>query len=296
MTRPFRILGEAFINMWRNKTTTFFSIVSVSASLLILGLVFAIILNINSIAMSAGEQFDTITIYIKDEAKPDEIQDLVYEIDAIEGVESTMYISKDNALNVLKERWGENGYLLEDLETNPLPRTLIVTLNNISYAKNVQGFIEGKSPIEEIKTYNDVLTKLMAITSWLRKSGTILIFILIGVSTILIHNAIRLAVESRENEIMIMKYIGATNWYIRWPFVIEGMIIGLIGASIAFGLVHLGYSYLYAMIQKSFFAIVSSYIVLPYYIIKDLVFLFIVIGVSIGALGSIISTRRSLNV
>lgn len=296
LTRPFKVIGDAFVNIFRNKLTTLFTVVSVTSSLAILGLLFVIILNINILTLSASEQFDTITAFFDENLKAQDIQKIVYDIEDMTGVDRTEYLDKEKALENLKDSWGENAYLLEDLEDNPLPRSLIIHLKDISYTKMISERIEKIKGIESVRSYQKVVKDMMTITSWVRSAGSVLIFILIGISTILIHNVIRLAIQSRDSEIKIMKYLGASNWYIRWPFVVEGILIGLIGAGLSFALIYYSYEALYESLQKDFFLLISQHVVRPEFIMRDIGFLFVVIGTGVGALGSIISTRRSLNV
>lgn len=293
--RIFKIFGEAIVNMWRNKATTFFALISVSATLIILGLVFAVVLNINSVAMSVKDQFDTIIAYVDESVGDADISKIVAEIHKIKGVKDIVYESKDEALLNLKERWGSKAYLLEGLEENPLPRSLIVSLTDIAYSEPVVKEVTKLQGIEEVRSYQAIVNQLLMITEAIRRTGSIFIFILIGVSIILINNAISMAVASRAKEISIMKFVGATDWFIRWPFFIEGMLIGLLGAGVSFLIVYYTYSYIFELVQEKFFVIVSTHLVLPDVIQGDIMYLFTVIGVSIGALGSLLSTRKPLN-
>lgn len=292
--RIFKIFRDAVVNMWRNKATTFFALISVTASLIILGMMFALVLNINSIAMSARTQFDTIVAYIDEQYSDAEVKQLVSKIFKVKGVKDIKYESKSEALRNLKERWGAKAYLLEGLEENPLPRSLVICLSDIAYSEYVSDATAKLKGVEEVRSYQDIVNQLLIITGAIRRTGYIFIFILIGISVILINNAISMAVASRTKEISIMKFVGATDWFIRWPFFVEGMLIGLLGAQISYLIVISTYRYVFELVQEKFFVIVSSHLVLPESIKGDVFYLFIVIGVSIGALGSILSTRKPL--
>lgn len=293
--RPIKSIGEAFINMWRNRATTFFALISVTASLLILGLMFTVIMNINSVAMSARDQFDTIVAYIEESVSDRDISKMVTDVLQLDGVRDIRYESKDEAMRNMKERWGAQAYLLEGFEENPLPRSIIIYLSDIAYSERVADSVAKYAGVEEVRSYQDIVNQLMLITSAIRRTGSIIIFILIGVSIILINNAISMAVASRSKEISIMKFVGATDWYIRWPFFIEGMLIGLMGAGIAYLTVYYLYSYVFELVQEKFFVILSAYFVNPELMKGDIIYLFVVIGVSVGALGSLLSTRKPLN-
>lgn len=294
--KPIFTFKEAMKGLWRNRLMSIASITSVSATLIILGVIFALVVNINAISESAKDQFDTIQVFIKEEATSDEIKSLVQKIEKIEGVDRALYESKADALEKMKSSWKENAYLLEGLEANPLPSSVVVYLKDIYFAESVLKALKPLPSIEEIKSYQDVVEKLLNITELVRKSGMVVIFVLIAISTFIIHNTIKLAVNSRQKEITIMKYVGATNWFIRWPFLVEGMVLGLLGALISVGAVKICYEYVYAMFTSDFYALATTYFIVPSVLVKDTVFLFVIIGVGIGSLGSIWSMRKHLKV
>jgi len=294
--KPLFTLKQALKNLWRNRLMSIASISSVTATLLILGIIFALILNINSIAQSAKDKFDSIQAYLVDELPAEEIDSIMKKIEAIEGVSEVKYESKSDALTKMKSQWEDNGYLLDGLEENPLPSSVIIYLDDIYYAQNVLERIQNINGIEEVKSYQDIVERLLSITEAIRKAGVVIIFVLIAISTFIIHNTIKLTVNSRNREINIMKYVGATNWFIRWPFLIEGTLLGFIGAMISTGFIKLMYDYVFKAIHSDFYVFISAYVVTPSVLMKDVIFLFLVIGVGIGALGSLWSMRKYLNV
>lgn len=294
--KPIFTLKEALKSLWRNRLMSIASISSVSATLMILGIIFALIININSMAQSAKDQFDTIQAYLVDTLPAEEIDIIMTKIEAIEGVESVEYESKSDALSNMKESWKDNAYLLEGLEENPLPSSVIIYLDDIYYSAGVLEGIQEINGIEEVKSYQDIVEQLLSITEAIRKTGIIVIFVLIAISTFIIHNTIKLTVNSRHREINIMKYVGATNWFIRWPFLTEGTLLGLVGAGISALLMKLSYDYVFELMHTDFYVLVSAYVVPPGELMRDIIFLFVVIGAGIGALGSIWSMRKYLNV
>lgn len=294
--KPFFTIKEALKSLWRNRMMSIASITSVSATLMILGVIFVLIVNINAVAQSAKEQFDSIQIFMSDDASLDEIQSVKTQIEGIEGVESVTFESKSDALEHMKEQWADNAYLLEGLEENPLPNSLIIYLSDIYYSEHVLESIDGLPGIEEVNSYQEIIEQLLSITEVIRKAGMAIIFVLIAISTFIIHNTIKLAVNSRRREINIMKYVGATNWFIRWPFLVEGTLLGLIGAGLSILAIRFGYEYIYGLLHSDFYIIIYSHVVRPEVLMQDVTFLFVVIGAGIGALGSIWSVRRYLNV
>lgn len=294
--KPIFIFKESMKNLWRNRLMSVASISSVAATLMILGIIFALIININAMAQSAKDQFDSIQAYLLDTLTAEEISALLESVEAIDGVQSVTYESKNDALERMKESWKDNAYLLEGLEANPLPSSLIIYLEDIYYSSSVLEQIEALSGIEEVKSYQDIVEQLLSITEAIRKTGIVVIFVLIAISTFIIHNTIKLTVNSRYREINIMKYVGATNWFIRWPFLTEGTLLGLIGAGISTAFMKFAYDYVFNLMHSDFYVLVSAYVVPPETLMKDVIFLFVVIGAGIGALGSIWSMRKYLNV
>lgn len=294
--KPIFTLKEAFKNLWRNRLMSIASISSVTATLMILGIIFALIININAMAQSAKDQFDSIQAYLKEDITTVEIDAIITKLQAVNGVQSVEYESKADALLKMKESWKDNAYLLEGLEANPLPSSVIIYLKDIYYASSVLTQIKTLNGIEEVKSYQDIVEQLLSITEAIRKAGVIVIFVLIAISTFIIHNTIKLTVNSRQREINIMKYVGATNWFIRWPFLAEGTLLGLFGAGIAGLLIKFAYDAVFDIMHTDFYVLVSAYVVVPEVLMSDIFFLFVVIGAGIGALGSIWSMRKYLNV
>ena len=290
------MIRQGIKGLWRNRMMTFASIGSVASALIILGIVFMIILNINNLAETAKGQFDSIQMYLKDDLDQKQIDEIGKVAHKIEGIESVYYISKAEALQDLKKQWGEHGYLLEGLEVNPLPNSYVLKLKDISYSDQVVGQVKKISGLEEVKYYKDVVDKLLRITHFIRMTGMIVIAILIGISMFIISNTIKITVAARYREINIMKYVGATNWFVRWPFLIEGMILGFTGSMIA--LVVIGYSYksVLDLITEKMYIMVSSYMIPTPLLVNNLGVIFLVLGTGIGALGSIFSMRKFLKV
>ncbi len=289
-------IRESIKNLWRNRLMSFASMSSVAATLMILGIIFILILNISSLAQGAKDQFDTIQVYLVDDLDGQQVDQLGEELYKLEGVKEIYFETKQDALNKMKLEWEDNAYLLEGLEENPLPNSYIVTLYDIGYAEYVVDEIRQMSGVEEVKFYQDVVLKILEITNYIKNIGMVIIFILVAISTFIIHNTIKLAVNARKREIGIMKYVGATSWFVRWPFLLEGTLLGIFGALIAIGILYVGYSYTYAMFTSKFYVLIAAYLVTAKSVISDLLVIFVVIGAGIGALGSLLSMRRYLHV
>lgn len=290
------MIKEGFKNLWRNRMMSLASIGSVTATLIILGMIFILIFNINSMAKGAQEQVNSIQVYLVKGIGSERIEGIGNEIRKIEGLKSVEFNSKEKALEKMKNIFGENRGLLEGLEDNPLPNSYVVYVNNIEESERVVGEIEGIRDVELVKFHKDIVTNLINITNFIKIVGLAVIVILIAISIFIIGNTIKLTVSARRREINIMKYVGATNWFIRWPFFIEGTFLGLIGGVVALLIVFFTYKYLYGLAITNFFIIITAYLVPAQNILDNLLLIFIVLGAGIGALGSITSMKKYLKV
>lgn len=290
------MIKQGFKGLWRNRIMGTVSVASIACVLMILGIVFMIVLNINSLAETAKGQFDSIQIYLKKDLTESQIENVGTVIKEIDGIDYVEFLSKEEALQSMKKKWGENGYLLEGLEKNPLPNSYIIKLKDISYADYVVSRIQGLQGLDEVKYYKDIVEKLLKITNFIRVAGIIIIGILILISMFVVGNTIKLTVIARSKEINIMKYVGATNWFIRWPFLIEGVLLGLIGSLIALGIVGFSYKRIVDFITQKLYVMISAYMIPAPVFIENTSIIFIVLGMGIGALGSIFSMRKFLKV
>ncbi|QZY57404.1 permease-like cell division protein FtsX [Crassaminicella profunda] len=290
------MVKQGFKGFWRNRIMGTVSVVSITCVLMILGIVFMIVLNINSLAETAKGQFDSIQVYLKDDLTQSQIENMGGLIKGIDGIEYVDFLSKEEALQNMKKKWGENGYLLEGLEKNPLPNSYIIKLKDISYADYVVSRVEGLQGLDEVKYYKDIVEKLLKITNFIRLAGIIVIGILILISMFVVGNTIKLTVIARSREINIMKYVGATNWFIRWPFLIEGVLLGLMGSLIALFIVGFSYKRIFDFITQKLYVMISAYMIPAPVFIENTAIIFIVLGMGIGALGSIFSMRKFLEV
>jgi len=257
----------------------FASIGSVTAVLVILGFVLIIVLNVNNMAMVAKETFDQIAVYIMEDVDEKQIDEMGKSFRQIEGVMGVAYQTKEYALERVKEDWGEDAVILQGLRKNPLPNTF-----------------EG---VEKVTYYHDAVNSIIKISDFIKKLGIVIVLILLLISIFIISNTIKITVLNRHREIELMQYIGATNGYVRGPFMIEGIMLGLLGALVAILIIMLGYNYSINYLAIKYVAIISGmsgYLVGIEMVMNDLVIIFMTIGIGIGILGSLVSLKKFLSV
>ncbi len=295
MRRFFYTLKQAFLQVFRNRAMALASIFAIMAMLLILSVFFILVININTAAQSIKNDYDSIEIFLDDKATKKEAEVIIADIQTRDGVDKAYYKTKEDALKEFRERWGENAYLLDTLTENPLPNSVVIEISDLEYAEALAeraGTYEG---IEDVKFYKDTVDKLLSATKFIQTAAVIIMIFLIIVSIVVVSNTIKLTVFNRANEINIMKYIGATNWFIRGPFLGEGIIIGIISAGISVGISALIYSKLVDAIGAQITSILSIPMVPVDFLVFNFAWIFLALGVSIGACGSIISMRKFLN-
>ncbi len=284
---------EVAISLKRNNWMSFASVGTVAVSLFVLGVFLILVLNMNRLANSLESQVQ-INVYLEDGLSRGEREDVFADINELKGIQSVEFVGKEEALTRLKERLGDQRYLLDALgEENPLPDSFEVTMADPQLVETTAQSIDKISGVESAKYGQDVVEHLFDITRLMRIFGLILVLLLAGATLFIISNTIRLTVFARRKEIAIMKYVGATDWFIRWPFILEGMVLGLIGGMIA------------ALVLRSFYAAMAAKIygtlaffpLMPQYPFMNYVsFALIVSGMAIGMTGSAISLKRFLKV
>ncbi len=282
---------EAVNCVKKNRLTTMASIGTTVAALLILGVIVALTFNINSIAQQFSRDCE-IQVFISndlDDAGYDSIGEQIKKIEFVEGVEK---YTKVQILEEMKVKLKDNAEILEGFENdNPFRNSFKVSLTDLTQTGSVARKISAINGVENTTDFQEAAGTVVKVVNTIRNASIWLVIILCIVSAFIVSNAIRVSVHSRRKEINIMKYIGATDWFIRWPFIIEGIIIGLYGALITFVIVWIVYARVYASVEIGSYELLSfSQIALP------LVLIFVFVGAFIGAVGSIFSIRKHLKV
>lgn len=287
-------LSTSLKNLKRNFTLSTASSATVSATLFILGVFLIAIFNMNLIMKNVGSTLE-VEIFLKDEATVQQQNDIKDKINEVSGIENVQYLNKVDALNKAKEMFGkDNQDLTEGFEQrNPFSCSYIVKVQKPEIISKVVDNVKDMGGIDSIGDERKVVDTFISITRTLRWVGIGIFAILICVSVFLIENTIKLTVYSRRKEIGIMKYIGATDWFIRWPFILEGMMIGILGAVFSTILLYYAYSFIFNNISHQF---ITMKFIAPSFVFTNILLPFVLSGILIGSLGSILSIRKFLSV
>ena len=287
-------LKQALQQIFRNKGMAIASLFAITAMLLILGLFFFLTVNVNFITEEIKDQFDTIEVFLQDDQTEAQADVIRTSLSKLPGVESVEYIDKARAMEEFKVRWGDNAYLLDGLSTNPLPNSLRVTLTDLNEGDVVAEVSRNMTGVEDVRYYQTEVNKILKVSEGIQKGALVVIAFLIIVSVVVVSNTVKLTVMARQEEIRIMKYVGATNWFIRGPLILEGMFIGLIASLIALGCTWAIYARLMNAFGQQAMILLSSSVVETQFMMIKLTWIYVALGISIGAFGSIISMRRFL--
>jgi cell division transport system permease protein len=284
-------IREVFFSLKRNNWMSVASIATVAVSLFILGMFLIIVMNMNRMASSLESQVQ-ISVYLKEDISKQDVKDLQDDLQNMQGIASVTFVGKEKAMERFKERLGDQKFLLDALgDTNPLPDSFEVTVKQPELVKTAAAAISNYSGVESAKYGQDVVEHLFDITRLIRIFGLALMAVLAGATLFIISNTIRLTVFARRKEIAIMKYVGATDWFIRWPFLLEGIVLGCGGGIIA----ALALRSAYGMIAAKIYNTLAYFPLIPTYPFLNYISLTILLsGMIIGALGSTISLKRFL--
>ena len=291
------LISEGFKSTFKQKKMTSASIIIMCATMFIFGLFFAIGENVNSVIKQVESQ-QGIQIYIKEEANDEEIERLGNEIKKINGVNKVDFVSKEDALNTVKSWFVEEPELLDVYdEENIFPASYFVTLTDLSLNEEVQAEIYKLDNVDTIESENNTINKLQELAKGIQIMTLVILALLIIISIFIISYTIKLTVHARRKEISIMKYVGATNSFIRGPFIVEGIIIGIISAVITLVILGLAYNGIINAIGSSAILNAISISLLSF---SDMFYLVLAVylglGIGIGILGSTISMRKYLKV
>lgn len=290
-----RHVRESFKSLGRNGWMTFASVSAVTITLLLVGVFFVIMMNLNQVAKGIEEDVE-IRVHIDVAAGKDQQEVLRKQIDAIPQVASVKFSPKDKELDNLVESFGEEGEAFKLFEQdNPLSDVFIVKTKVPADTIKVAKKIEKMQYAAKVKYGQGTVEKIFQVTDTSRNVGIILIIGLLFTAMFLISNTIKITIFARRREIEIMRLVGATNWFIRWPFFLEGLWLGLIGSVLPVTIVGITYYYLYEFLSPK---LKGNFIQMldfnPFF--YQVAGLLILMGALIGVWGSLMSVRKFLKV
>lgn len=294
------ILRETFYSAKRNPWLSFASVLTVMVSLVILGFSVFFLANASNMAKSFESQLE-IAAFVQNSATQPEVQALKSKIEAMPGVASVTLVTKEQALadfgkamDGTQSSDGSQNSLVTDLGgTNPFPDKLTVKVTDAKNVKELADQVSALQGIEKVRYGQGFVDNLLKFTQWLRWIGLGVVAAFAVASVVLISINVKMNVFSRRREIQIMKLVGASNSFIRWPFLIEGLALGLIGGAIAAVVVGLGYNWISVYVQSTltFLPVVQNAV-----LFRQISVGLLLAGMGIGAIGSGISLQKFLRV
>ena len=289
------LIGEGVRNLFKNKKSTMSSLMIMCATMLVFGLFFVIGENINAFVENVAEAQE-IRVNLKINATESEIEEVGNEILAIDGVRNAEFVSKDDAIKYMEDLLGSDA-VEEYKERNIFPVAYNVTLTDLSLNDEVQNEIKQIPQVDDIVSSNQLIAQILRLAKGVKYVTAGILALLIIISVSIISNTIKLTVHARRKEISIMKYVGATNSFIRWPFLVEGIIIGVIAGLLSVGIVGLVYIGIANQLSATDFLETVHWKLLDFKDMFNLILMvYLVLGIGIGALGSGISMRKYLEV
>ena len=294
-------IGEGIRNLFKNKKSTLSSLIIMMATMLMFGVFFIIGQNVNHI-MRTIEEDQGMQVFIIKDADMAEVQEIRDMISNIDGVASAQIYTKQDAFDQMKAKFKEHEEVIDGYGVDIFPDSVIVKLSDLEKSAEVQEQIKqitinDKNYIDSITSSDKTINALINIANGVKIITGLLLVLLVAISIFIIANTIKLTVHARRKEISIMKYVGATNSFIRWPFIVEGIIIGILSALFTILIIYGGYT---VIIQKIIQAMATAHISVSLLSFNDLyrtiIIVYFGLGIGIGVVGSSISMRKYLEV
>lgn len=285
--------GETFRSLFRNRFMAIASVLTVTLSMFILGVFLSAVLNINHMASYLENQVE-MTVYLKDGLTTDQVMGIGKYLKAQPGMKEIKFTNKDQAMKDFRERMGAQQGLLDAINGNPLPASYQMSFQTPEQLKTAAEVVAKYQGVETVQYGKDIIEQLYKVAQVIRLSGIVLIIFLAGAELFIISNTIRLTVFARRREIQIMKYVGASNGFIRWPFLFEGMVIGFLGSGFASLILWEGYKTVVSEMAAAGLVFIPMIPLWPFMGYTTLIIL--AAGIVIGVMGSAISLRKYMKV
>ena len=296
------LIKEGARSLYANRLMSFASIGTLVACMLLIGASMLFSMNVNEI-VGYVEQINEMVAYVEDDVDEQGLREIEASLALVDNIDMdrSIYVDKQTALQEQQELLGDNAALLEGLEgdENPLPNSFRLKLRDLSQTTSTEMQVEAIEGIDSVRAPNEVAEILTSIRHAVSAGGLFIVALLVAVSLVIIANTIKVTVFNRRKEISIMKYVGATDTFIRLPFFVEGFLLGLISAMLAFGLLWLGYDGLLRLVAQNPSAWIqqASQSLLPFREMAPRLFLwFAAGGVGVGVFGSMFFVSKYLKV
>lgn len=294
------LIKEGARNIYANRMMSFASIGTLVACMLLIGASISLSINVNQV-VGFLERQNKVVAFVADDISEEEIIQIDAKLALIDNLESPEFYSKEEILEMETEALGENAAAYEGLEgeENPFPATYIMTVKDLDKLEETVAQVEAVPGIYKVNAPDIVAEVILALKNAVTAGGYIIVGLLLVVSLVIIANTIKITVFNRRKEINIMKYVGATDAFIRLPFVVEGLLLGLISALVSFGLLWLGYDYIMNILSETSSAwIAQAYgSMLPFDTIAlQMLGYFCAGGIGVGVIGCMVFVNKYLKV
>lgn len=293
----FYLIGQGFKNLWKNSLMTLASIGVLLSCMLIIGVAVLFTVNVATVIDVVEKQSEAI-IFLEDDVTDTKIEDIKNSVIATGKIASIEFISKDDALRDMMDSLGDDGILFDAYtknDSNNLPDSFRVTFDDVSNLRYTVSVIENIDGVLSVSALTEVADVITGLKNMVSIGGMAVIALLIAVSLMIIGNTIRITIFSRKREINIMKYVGATNTFIQFPFIVEGAMIGIISGLLSYGIIYFAYDYLTKWVisnQGGWFSMLVSSIVPFSSIGLQMLVGFVGGGALIGIIGCVISSGK----
>ena len=290
------LVGEGFSNVFKNKKSTGASLIIMCATMIIFGIFLILGENINSFVNEIKSE-QGFQVFLKTDATEDEIQEVGRKIRELDGISTIEQKTKKDAVNIMKERLNDEDGILDGLNYEIFSESFVVTVTDLSLSKIIQSEILTFDNVKKITSSDQTVTTLLSLAKGIKLITGIILLLLVVISIFIISNTIKLTVHARRKEISIMKYVGATNNFIRWPFIVEGIIIGIFASLVSIVIMGTAYSIIADQaVQADFMQLMNMSLVGFSDMLSSIIFVYMLLGIGIGAFGSVISMRKYLKV
>ena len=292
------LVKKGISSIWKNFLMSFASFCILMVSLLLVSCAALLMMNVNTI-MSNIEDTNEITIYLKEDISDTQVEHIRTVLEKNQDITDVQYYSKEQALEDFRDNMAEYSELLDYLDKNPMPETFLVRVKDLSKIRHVVNTISDIEGVEQTKAPYDFASVLLQIRNTFTLIGGAVLIALIVVSIVIVSNSIRTSVFARRNEISIMRYVGATSGFIKAPFFVEGMFIGILAGAAAWGLTWLIYDSVFALFSADLtvWQMFGFYGLTPF---SDIMWYVLAIncaaGALLGAVGTVFSTGKYIKV